>query len=62
MHRAFTPWVLQIFQNAAGDAGATGWWAAAFVTVLLLDKDFRANQVSYWMHWQNQASQSPRFI
>ncbi len=38
------PWLLQIFQNAAGDAGATGWWAAAFVTVLLfLDKDFRAN-------------------
>ncbi|MEM7303467.1 MAG: TRAP transporter fused permease subunit [Pseudomonadota bacterium] len=37
------PFVLQIFQNAAGDAGATGWWAAAFVTVLLfLDKDFRA--------------------
>ena len=37
------PWVLQIFQNAAGDAGATGWWAAAFVLVLLfLDKDFRA--------------------
>ena len=37
------PWFLQIFQNAAGDAGATGWWAAAFVTVLLfLDKDFRA--------------------
>ena len=20
------PWVLQVFQNAAGDAGATGWW------------------------------------
>ncbi|MDG1008490.1 MAG: TRAP transporter fused permease subunit [Amylibacter sp.] len=38
------PWILQIFQNAAGDAGATGWWAALFVTVLLfLDKDFRAN-------------------
>ncbi len=37
------PWVLQIFQNAAGDAGATGWWAAIFVLVLLfLDKDFRA--------------------
>ena len=36
------PWVLQIFQNAAGDAGATGWWAAAFVLVLMfLDKDFR---------------------
>ena len=37
------PWVLQIYQNAAGDAGATGWWAAAFVLVLLfLDKSFRA--------------------
>ena len=37
------PWVLQIYQNAAGDAGATGWWAAAFVLVLLfLDKGFRA--------------------
>lgn len=37
------PWVLQVFQNAAGDAGATGWWAAAFVLVLLfLDKEFRA--------------------
>ena len=37
------PWVLQIFQNAAGDAGATGWWAAALVLVLLfLDADFRA--------------------
>ena len=30
-------------RNTAGDAGATGWWAAFFVTVLLfLDKDFRA--------------------
>ena len=37
------PWVLQIYQNTAGDAGATGWWAAMFVVVLLfLDKDFRA--------------------
>ena len=37
------PWVFQIFQNAAGDAGATGWWAAALVMVLLfLDKDFRS--------------------
>ena len=36
------PWVLQIVQNAAGDAGATGWWAALFVAVLLfLDEDFR---------------------
>lgn len=37
------PWLLQIFQNAAGDAGATGWWAAALVLVLLfVDKKFRA--------------------
>ena len=37
------PWVFQIFQNAAGDAGATGWWAAALVMALLfLDKDFRS--------------------
>ena len=37
------PWFFELLQNAAGDAGATGWWAAAFVIVLLfLDKDFRA--------------------
>tara|TARA_B100001996_G_scaffold203859_1_gene156147 strand:- start:259 stop:1494 length:1236 start_codon:yes stop_codon:yes gene_type:complete len=37
------PWIFQIFQNAAGDAGSTGWWAAALVAVLLfLDKDFRS--------------------
>jgi len=37
------PWFFKLVQNSAGDAGATGWWAAAFVTVLLfLDKDFRA--------------------
>ncbi|MEX0339801.1 MAG: TRAP transporter permease [Arenibacterium sp.] len=37
------PWFMQIFQNAAGDAGATGWWAAFLVTILLfLDKDFRS--------------------
>ncbi len=37
------PWLMVVFQNAAGDAGATGWWAAALVIVLLfLDKDFRA--------------------
>ena len=37
------PWFFELIQNAAGDAGATGWWAAAFVTLLLfLDKDFRS--------------------
>lgn len=36
------PWFFETLQNAAGDAGATGWWAAAFVTVLhFLDKEFR---------------------
>ncbi len=36
------PWFLELYQNAAGDAGATGWWGAALVIVLLfLDKDFR---------------------
>lgn len=37
------PWVLQAFQNSAGDAGGAGWWAVMLVCVLLfLDKDFRA--------------------
>lgn len=37
------PWILQIYQNAAGDAGATGWWAAVLVAGLLfLNKKFRA--------------------
>lgn len=37
------PWLFELFQNAAGDASASGWWAAALVVVLLfLDKDFRA--------------------
>jgi len=37
------PWLLQVFQNAAGDAGATGWWATALVLILMfLDKDIRA--------------------
>ncbi len=36
------PWFFQLYQNAAGDAGATGWWGAALVVLLLfLDKDFR---------------------
>ncbi len=36
------PWFLQLYQNAAGDAGATGWLGAAFVILLLfIDKDFR---------------------
>ncbi|MGB7318641.1 MAG: TRAP transporter fused permease subunit [Planktotalea sp.] len=41
-HAGSLPWLLQIYQNAAGDAGATGWWGAGFVILLLfLDKEFR---------------------
>ncbi|MEJ6709447.1 MAG: TRAP transporter fused permease subunit, partial [Amylibacter sp.] len=41
-HATNLPWFLQIYQNAAGDAGATGWWGAAFVIALLfMDKQFR---------------------
>ena len=37
------PWVVQVFQNSAGDAGATGWWATLLVVLLLfLDADVRA--------------------
>lgn len=37
------PWLVQVFQNAAGDAAATGWWATVLVMALLfLDKDVRA--------------------
>lgn len=37
------PWFLQVMQNAAGDAGAVGWWASVLVIVLLfLDKEVRA--------------------
>ncbi|MCB1342306.1 MAG: TRAP transporter fused permease subunit [Pseudooceanicola sp.] len=36
------PWLMQLFQNAAGDAGAVGWWASALVIVLLfLDREVR---------------------
>lgn len=36
------PWLLQLLQNAAGDASAAGWWSAFLVAVLLfIDRDFR---------------------
>lgn len=36
------PWLLELLQDAAGDASAAGWWAAFLVAVLLfIDKDFR---------------------
>ena len=38
------PWILQLLQNSAGDAGSAGWWAVAFLCCLLfLDRDMRAH-------------------
>ena len=37
------PWVIELFQNAAGDASAAGWWAVILLLVLMfLDRKFRA--------------------
>jgi len=37
------PWIIQLVQNAAGDASAAGWWAVALLLVLMfLDRAFRA--------------------
>lgn len=37
------PWLLQLVQNAAGDAGSAGWWAVALLVALLfLDPAMRA--------------------
>lgn len=38
------PWIIELFQNAAGDASAAGWWAVMLLLVLMfIDKEFRAN-------------------
>ena len=37
------PWIIELFQNAAGDASAAGWWAVILLLVLMfLDREFRA--------------------
>jgi len=37
------PWIIELFQNAAGDASAAGWWAVGMLLILMfLDKEFRA--------------------
>lgn len=37
------PWIMQLVQNSAGDAGSVGWWAAILLAALLfLDPEFRA--------------------
>ncbi len=38
------PWIIELFQNAAGDASAAGWWAVFLLLVLMfVDKEFRAS-------------------
>lgn len=38
------PWLVQTIQNAAGDAGAAGWWAVMLLIALMfVDKSFRTN-------------------
>jgi len=38
------PWLVELFQNATGDASAAGWWAVFLLAFLMfLDRDFRAN-------------------
>jgi TRAP transporter 4TM/12TM fusion protein len=37
------PWLLQLIQNSAGDAGSAGWWAVVLLACLfLLDPQFRS--------------------
>lgn len=37
------PWVMQVWQNASGDAGSAGWWAVMLLIVLLfLDPNVRS--------------------
>lgn len=38
------PWLFQLIQNSAGDAGSAGWWAMALLALLFfLDKDIRSH-------------------
>lgn len=38
------PWIFQLIQNSAGDAGSAGWWAAALLVVLFfIDKEIRTH-------------------
>ncbi|MEM7188958.1 MAG: TRAP transporter large permease subunit [Pseudomonadota bacterium] len=40
------PWLLQLVQNSAGDAGSAGWWAVALLVFLLfLDPEMRAKPI-----------------
>ncbi|MEK9961618.1 MAG: TRAP transporter fused permease subunit, partial [Rhodobiaceae bacterium] len=38
------PWIIQLLQNAAGDASAAGWWAVMLLMILMfMDREFRAH-------------------
>ena len=38
------PWIIQLLQNAAGDASAAGWWAVMLLMLLMfMDTEFRAH-------------------
>ena len=42
-HASNLPWVLELVQNSAGDAGSAGWWACVLLVVLFfLDKNIRS--------------------
>ena len=38
------PWIIQLLQNAAGDASAAGWWAVMLLMALMfMDREFRSH-------------------
>jgi TRAP transporter 4TM/12TM fusion protein len=38
------PWVVELLQNAAGDASAAGWWAVMLlIGLMFIDREFRAH-------------------
>ena len=38
------PWIIELLQNAAGDASAAGWWAVMLLMVLMfMDREFRSH-------------------
>ncbi len=38
------PWIIELLQNAAGDASAAGWWAVMLlIGLMFLDREFRAH-------------------
>lgn len=41
-HASNLPWIMQLLQNSAGDAGSVGWWSVMLLALLLfVDPEFR---------------------